>query len=69
MSAADLLGSRAEIGSLEPGELADVVAVPGHPLKDIRVTQCEIRTEGRCRVYRTTAALSMNLLCTLKLND
>jgi imidazolonepropionase-like amidohydrolase len=36
--AADLLG-RDDLGSLEPGMLADIVAVPGDPLEDISVTR------------------------------
>jgi imidazolonepropionase-like amidohydrolase len=38
-SAADLLGLKDKIGMLKPGMLADVVAVPGNPLNDIKVTQ------------------------------
>jgi imidazolonepropionase-like amidohydrolase len=38
-TAADLLGLGALIGTLERGKEADVVAVPGDPLKDIRVTE------------------------------
>jgi imidazolonepropionase-like amidohydrolase len=34
-NAARLLGHDDQIGSLEPGKLADVVAVPGNPLTDI----------------------------------
>ncbi|WP_375759483.1 amidohydrolase family protein [Corallococcus exercitus] len=39
VNAAELLGVADKLGTLEPGKLADVVAVPGDPLKDIRVTQ------------------------------
>jgi len=39
MTAAELLGMQDKIGSLEPGKLADVVAVPGDPIAD--VTQFE----------------------------
>lgn len=39
MNAAKLLGWDARIGSLTPGKLADVVAVPGDPLADIRVME------------------------------
>ncbi|NOK13218.1 metal-dependent hydrolase family protein [Corallococcus exercitus] len=39
VNAAELLGVADRLGTLEPGKLADVVAVPGDPLKDIRVTQ------------------------------
>src|SRR5271166_4144887 len=38
-TAAELLGMQDKIGSLEPGKLADVVAVPGDPMAD--VTQFE----------------------------
>jgi imidazolonepropionase-like amidohydrolase len=37
--AADLLGLGSLIGTLEAGKEADIVAVPGDPLKDIRVTE------------------------------
>jgi imidazolonepropionase-like amidohydrolase len=36
---ADLLGIADKLGSLEAGKLADVVAVPGDPLQDIRRTE------------------------------
>lgn len=36
---ADLLGIKDKVGTLEPGMLADIVAVPGDPVKDIRVTE------------------------------
>jgi imidazolonepropionase-like amidohydrolase len=36
---ADLLGLADTIGTLEPGKVADLVAVPGDPLQDIRVTE------------------------------
>ncbi len=38
-SAADLLGMSDQIGTLEAGKLADVVAVPGNPLNDITVLE------------------------------
>ena len=34
-AAAELLGMQDKIGSLEPGKLADVVAVPGDPIADV----------------------------------
>jgi imidazolonepropionase-like amidohydrolase len=37
MNAADLLGMKEQLGSIEPGKLADVVAVDGDPLKDPQV--------------------------------
>jgi len=38
-SAAELLGLSNEIGTLEKGKEADIVAVPGDPLKDIHATE------------------------------
>jgi imidazolonepropionase-like amidohydrolase len=38
-SAAELLGLEASVGLLAPGYEADVVAVPGNPLDDIRTTE------------------------------
>jgi imidazolonepropionase-like amidohydrolase len=38
-SDADLLGLSSKIGTLETGKLADVVAVPGDPLENIRQTE------------------------------
>ena len=36
VNAADLLGLTAEIGTLEPGKSADLIAVKGDPLKDVK---------------------------------
>ena len=38
-AAADLLGLSDRIGTLEKGKEADIVAVPGDPLKDIHATE------------------------------
>jgi imidazolonepropionase-like amidohydrolase len=38
-NAADLLGHSGEIGSIKPGQYADIVAVPGDPLTDIRLLE------------------------------
>jgi len=35
VTAAELLGMRDSLGTIEPGKLADIVAVPGNPLTDI----------------------------------
>ncbi|HJW46440.1 MAG TPA: amidohydrolase family protein [Lysobacter sp.] len=37
LNAAELLGLRDEVGSLEPGKRADLIAVSGDPLKDVTV--------------------------------
>jgi imidazolonepropionase-like amidohydrolase len=37
MNAATLLGVQAEVGSLEPGKTADIIAVTGDPTKDVTV--------------------------------
>ena len=39
LNAADLMGWTDKVGSLEPGKWADVIAVSGDPLKDIRTLQ------------------------------
>ncbi|QDX26017.1 amidohydrolase family protein [Sphingomonas suaedae] len=36
-NAADLLGLAKDVGSIEPGKSADIIAVSGDPLKDVRV--------------------------------
>lgn len=38
-NAAELLGMADRVGTLEPGKLADIIAVPGDPLKDIRALE------------------------------
>jgi imidazolonepropionase-like amidohydrolase len=52
VNAADLLGLADEIGSLEPGKRADIVAVDGDPLQDVTVlTDVDfVMRDGR--VYR-----------------
>jgi imidazolonepropionase-like amidohydrolase len=37
VSAADLLGLSADVGTLEPGKRADLIAVDGDPLADVAV--------------------------------
>ena len=54
--AADLLGLRDKVGTLEPGKLADVVAVPGNPLDNIRVTQSVLFVMKEGTVYRNDRA-------------
>ncbi|MBV8709978.1 MAG: amidohydrolase family protein [Acidobacteriaceae bacterium] len=50
--AADLLGLSARIGTLETGKEADIVAVPGNPLNDIKVTQSVLFVMKGGVVYR-----------------
>jgi imidazolonepropionase-like amidohydrolase len=38
-TAAELLGMRDSLGTIEPGKLADIVAVPGDPLADVSLLE------------------------------
>jgi imidazolonepropionase-like amidohydrolase len=40
VNSAALLGWGDRIGSIEPGKLADIIAVDGDPLKDVKDLQC-----------------------------
>jgi imidazolonepropionase-like amidohydrolase len=51
-AAADLLGLANKIGVLEVGKLADLVAVPGNPIEDLRVTQSVFFVMKDGTVYR-----------------
>ena len=56
-NAAEALGLEREIGTLESGKLADIIAVEGNPLKDIRVLQDKrkiqmVMKEGKISVFR-----------------
>jgi imidazolonepropionase-like amidohydrolase len=50
--AAKLLGWESRVGTLTPGKLADVVAVPGDPLKDISTTERVILVMKGGTLYR-----------------
>jgi len=51
-AAADLLGLANVIGTLEKGKEADIVAVPGDPLKDIRATERVFFVMRGGRIFR-----------------
>lgn len=55
-AAADLLGMAGKVGALKPGMLADVVAVPGDPVKDIKATQSVFFVMKDGVVYRNDRA-------------
>ena len=54
--AAELLGWQDKVGSLKPGMFADVVAVPGNPLNEIKLTQSVIFVMKGGVVYRNDRA-------------
>jgi imidazolonepropionase-like amidohydrolase len=49
---ADLLGVADRLGSLEAGKIADVIATPGDPTRDITVTQKVLFVMKDGTVYR-----------------
>src|SRR3954471_1259294 len=55
-SGADLLGLADRIGTLEKGKLADLVAVPGDPLQDIRQTEKVSFVMQGGKVFKNQAA-------------
>jgi imidazolonepropionase-like amidohydrolase len=52
VNAADLLGLSAEVGTIEPGKAADIVAVRGDPLADVGVLRTMRFVMARGHVYR-----------------
>lgn len=52
VSAADLLGISARVGSLEPGKLADLIAVRGDPLADVRLLENVPFVMKEGRIYK-----------------
>jgi imidazolonepropionase-like amidohydrolase len=54
-SAAELLGLAGEIGTLEKGKEADIVAVPGDPLKDIGATERVVFVMKGGKVFKKPA--------------
>jgi imidazolonepropionase-like amidohydrolase len=39
INAADLMGWTDRIGTIEPGKWADIIAIDGDPLKDVKILQ------------------------------
>jgi imidazolonepropionase-like amidohydrolase len=39
INAADLMGWTDKIGTIEPGKWADIIAIDGDPLKDVKILQ------------------------------
>ena len=39
VTASELLGMQDQVGTIEVGKYADIVAVPGDPLKDVTILQ------------------------------
>lgn len=56
LNAADLMGWSERVGALDPGKWADIVAVPGDPLKDITVLQRPVFVMKSGNVYRNDVA-------------
>jgi imidazolonepropionase-like amidohydrolase len=54
LNGAKLLGWQDQIGKLEPGYLADVIAVEGNPLQDIGATQHVVFVMKGGVVYKNT---------------
>jgi imidazolonepropionase-like amidohydrolase len=52
---AELFGLSDRLGTLEAGKIADVVAVPGNPLTDIRVTERVLFVMKEGKVFRNDA--------------
>ena len=52
---AELLGIAAETGTLQTGKLADIVAVPGDPLRDIHQTEHVLFVMRAGTIYKQPA--------------
>jgi imidazolonepropionase-like amidohydrolase len=54
VNGAELLGRSSEIGTLEPGKFADIVAIDGNPLADITVMEKVVFVMKGGEVYKNT---------------
>ena len=52
VNAADLLGLSSEVGTIEPGKSADLIAVAGDPLADVRVLKSVVFVMARGEVVK-----------------
>jgi imidazolonepropionase-like amidohydrolase len=52
ISSAELIGREKEIGSLEPGKWADLIAVRGDPLQDVRVLESVVFVMKEGKIYK-----------------
>ena len=52
VNAANLLGLSTEVGTIEPGKAADIVAVRGDPLSDVGVLRSMSFVMSRGRIHR-----------------
>ena len=55
VNAAELLGWQDRVGAIEPGKFAELIAVPGDPLKDISALQRVVFVMKGGRVYKNVA--------------
>jgi imidazolonepropionase-like amidohydrolase len=55
INGAELMGRSKDIGSIEPGKCADIVAVDGDPLSDITVMEKVIFVMKGGEVYKAVA--------------
>jgi imidazolonepropionase-like amidohydrolase len=55
LNAADLLGLATEVGTIEPGKSADIIAVAGDPLADVRVLKSVGFVMARGEVIKDSA--------------
>jgi imidazolonepropionase-like amidohydrolase len=58
-SGADLLGIADKTGTLQAGKFADIVAVPGNPLTDMKVTEHPLFVMKEGTIYRNDRAAAM----------